>query len=192
VLDSVSEIAAGNIAAEGVARSAPDGYTVLQLSQALVANASLYRNLPYDLVRDFAPVTMLAIEPYIVVVHPSLPVKSIKELIALARAKPGQLTFSSPGQGSLAHVGVELLKVSGQVDMVHVPYRGSALAFPDIISDKVQLIFDNLPGAQMKAKYGFSPDAKWLATRVRDRTLGQPNRSRRHGVRRRRGVLHAS
>jgi len=137
--------AAGNIAAEGVARSAPDGYTVLQLSQALVANASLYRNLPYDLVRDFAPVTMLAIEPYIVVVHPSLPVKSINELVALARTKPGTLNYPSAGSGTMSFVSTELFKSMAGIDIMHVPYKGGGPALISVVSGETSIYFGPIP-----------------------------------------------
>ena len=116
--------AAGNIVAELAAKSAPDGYALFQVTIAYAVYASLYRNLSYDLIRDFAPVTQLATGPYVVVVHPSLPVKSIGELIRLAKAKPGVIDYSSAGAGTPTFLAAELFKAQAGVDMMHIPYKG--------------------------------------------------------------------
>ena len=116
--------AAGNIGAEIASKAPPDGYTLFLGSQGLAANVSLYRNLPYDLVRDFASVTQLASSPYIVVVHPSMPVKSISELVKLAKARPGAINYASAGIGTATFLSVELFKSLAGIDLHHVPYKG--------------------------------------------------------------------
>ena len=137
--------AAGNIAAEMVARSPADGYTVLQLSQSLAVNVSLYRNLPYDLVRDFAAVTMMAIEPYIVVVHPSLPAKSIGDLIRLAQARPGTINYPSAGAGTTSFLSAEQFKSMAGVNIVHVPYKGGGPALISVVSGETTVYFGPVP-----------------------------------------------
>jgi tripartite-type tricarboxylate transporter receptor subunit TctC len=134
--------AGGNIAAELVARSAPDGYTWLLGNNSILAtNASLYRKLGYDPVKDFAPVVLVAIQPNILVVNPQVPANSVLELIALARAKPGQLNYASSGSGAAAHLSGELFKAMTGVDIVHVPYKGAQPALTDVISGQAQLMF---------------------------------------------------
>jgi tripartite-type tricarboxylate transporter receptor subunit TctC len=134
--------AGGNIAAEFVAKSAPDGYTWLLGNNSILAtNASLYRTLAYDPVKDFAPVALVAIQPNILVVNPQLPVHSVTELIALAKAKPGQLNYASSGSGAAAHLSGELFKAMTGVDIVHVPYKGAQPALTDVISGQAQLMF---------------------------------------------------
>jgi len=134
--------AGGNIAAEAVARSAPDGYTWLLGNNSILAtNASLYRKLGYDPVKDFAPVALVAIQPNILVVNPQVPASSVRELIALARAKPGQLNYASSGSGAAAHLSGELFKAMTGVDMVHVPYKGAQPALTDVIAGQAQLMF---------------------------------------------------
>jgi len=134
--------AGGNIAAEAVARSAPDGYTWLLGNNSILAtNASLYRKLGYDPVKDFAPVALVAIQPNILVVNPQVPASSVPELIALARAKPGQLNYASSGSGAAAHLSGELFKAMTGVDMVHVPYKGAQPALTDVIAGQAQLMF---------------------------------------------------
>ena len=134
--------AGGNIAAEAVARSAPDGYTWLLGNNSILAtNASLYRKLGYDPVKDFAPVALVAIQPNILVVNPQVPASSVPELIALARAKPGQLNYASSGSGAAAHLSGELFKTMTGVDMVHVPYKGAQPALTDVIAGQAQLMF---------------------------------------------------
>ena len=140
--------AGGNIGAEVVANSPPDGYTLLVCSPAEIAiNVNLYRKIPFDPVRDFAPVTLAASAPLILVVHPSLPVQSVKELIALAKARPGQIVYASSGTGGPQHLSGELLKMMAGIDMVHVPYKGGAPATTDLLGGHVQVFFAGLPPA---------------------------------------------
>jgi len=139
--------AGGNtiIATELTARADPDGHIVLVVSAGFTINVSLYSKLPYDSLRDFAPVTQLTSGPAIVVVHPSLPVRSVKELIQLARSRPGQLTYASAGLPS--QLAVELFKVMTGTDLVHVPYKGAAPAMIDLIAGHVQVSFPTIIGA---------------------------------------------
>lgn len=133
-----------NIGADLVAKSPPDGYTLLMGSAATHAiNSSLYRQIPYDHVKDFAPVTLVAKVPNILVVHPSVPAQSVKELIALAKAKPGQLNFGSSGSGGTIHLSGELFKSMAGIDMVHIPYKGSAPAVTDLLGGQIQVMFDS-------------------------------------------------
>jgi tripartite-type tricarboxylate transporter receptor subunit TctC len=134
--------AGGNIGMELAAKAPPDGYTiVLALTAQLAVNPSLYKNLPYDPLRDLEPITLLATGPYVLSVHPSLPVRNVKELIALARAKPGQITYGSAGNGSGAHLGTELLNSMAGVKMVHVPYKGGGPALVDLLAGHIQVLF---------------------------------------------------
>ena len=134
--------AGGNLAAEAVAKSSPDGYTWLLGNNSILAtNQSLYRSLPYDPVRDFAPVALVAIQPNILVVHPSLPVSSVEELIRFAKANPGKLNYASSGSGAAAHLAGELFKAMTGVELVHVPYKGAQPALTDVIAGQVQLMF---------------------------------------------------
>jgi len=143
----VENRAGGNtiIATELTARTDPDGHTVLVVSAGFAINVSLYAKLPYDSLRDFTPVTQLTSGPAIVVVHPSLPVRSVKELIQLARSRPGQLTYASAGLPS--QLAVELFKVVTGTDLVHVPYKGAAPAMIDLIAGHVQVSFPTIIGA---------------------------------------------
>jgi tripartite-type tricarboxylate transporter receptor subunit TctC len=134
--------AGGNIAAELVAKSAPDGTTWLLGNNSILAtNQSLYAKLGYDPVRDFAPVALVAIQPNILVVNPNVRASSVKELIALAKAKPGELNYASSGSGAAAHLAGELFKAMTGVDMVHVPYKGAQPALTDVIAGQAQLMF---------------------------------------------------
>jgi tripartite-type tricarboxylate transporter receptor subunit TctC len=119
--------AGGNIAAEAAAKAAPDGYTLLQSNISHAISASLYRKLDYDIVRDFVPVTQLASIPFALVVHPSLGVSSVSELVALAKAKPGQFAYASSGNGGPSHLAMEMFKSINGVDIRHVPYKGAAM-----------------------------------------------------------------
>jgi tripartite-type tricarboxylate transporter receptor subunit TctC len=147
--------AGGNIGTELVAKSPPDGYTLLtDPGSTLTINPSLFARLPFDPLKDFAPVTILAAVPNLLVVHPSLPVRSVKELIALARAKPGQLNYASSGAGQSTHLSMELFKSMARVNMIHVAYKGSSPAITDLLGGHVLLMFDNMPSALPHAKAG--------------------------------------
>ncbi len=146
--------AGANIGAEIAARSAPDGYTLLLSAIANAISASLYAKLNYDLVRDFAPVTLLATTPHILVVHPSLPVKSVKELIALARARPGELTYSSSGAGTPTHLAGELFASMTGVKMTHVPYKGGGPSVIALVGGEVSVGFATMPSVIQHVKAG--------------------------------------
>ena len=136
--------AAGTIGAAVVAKSPPDGYTLLMAALASQAVApSLFRSLPYDAERDFAPISNVAELALVVVVNPSLPVKNVKELIALAKARPGQLNYGSGGNGSSQHLATELFSMKAGIKMVHIPYKGSPLVLGDLISGQLALSIDN-------------------------------------------------
>ena len=134
--------AGGNLAAEAVARSAPDGHTWLLGNNSILAtNQILYRSLPYDPVKDFAPVVLVAIQPNILVVNPSLPVSSVPEFISYLKKNPGKTNFASTGAGAAAHLSGELFKAMTGVEMVHVPYKGAQPALTDLIAGQVQVMF---------------------------------------------------
>jgi len=140
--------AGGNLGTEIVAKSAPDGYTMLMGSVGpLAINASLFARLPFDPLKDLAPVTLAASTPNILVVHPSLPVASVHELIALAKARPGAINFASSGQGTPAQLAGELFNSMAGVKMVHVPYKGAAPALADLLGGQVQVMFSTMPPA---------------------------------------------
>ena len=143
-----------NIANELVAKAPPDGYTLLINTAAVAINMSLYRNLPFDTLRDFAAVSMFSESPNVLVVHASVPVKSVKELIALARANPGKLNYSSAGAGTTQHLSGELFQVRTKTKMVHVPYRGSAPALTALIGGEVDLSYANIPAIFQHVKSG--------------------------------------
>ncbi|AVA34965.1 tripartite-type tricarboxylate transporter receptor subunit TctC [Cupriavidus metallidurans] len=147
--------AGGNIGAETVARSAPDGYTLaLGTVGTHSINGALYSKMPYDMVKDFTPVILLASTPNVLVVHPSVPAKNVQELIALAKAKPGQLTFGTPGIGTSLHVAGELFNTMAGTKIEHVPYKGRAMAIPDLLGGHITMMFDNLPSALPVVKEG--------------------------------------
>ena len=134
-----------NLATETAVRAAPDGYSLLLVAPANAINATLYDKLNFNFLRDIAPVAGIIRFPNVVVVHPSVPVKTIPELIAYAKANPGKLNMASSGNGSTIHMSGELFKMMTGVDLVHVPYRGGALALTDMIGGQVQVMFDNIP-----------------------------------------------
>ncbi len=147
--------AGGNIGTELVAKAAPDGYTLLvSPGSTLTSNPAVYSKVPFDTVRDFAPVTMIAGVPNALVVHPSVPASNVKELIALAKSRPGQLAYASTGAGQSTHLSAELLKTSAGINMIHVPYKGSAPALTDIVAGQVSVMFDNLPSVLPFIKSG--------------------------------------
>jgi tripartite-type tricarboxylate transporter receptor subunit TctC len=130
------------------AKSPPDGYTLLSAPNGnLVVNPHMYSKLAYDVFKDLAPVTRIAAVQNVLVVHPDVPAKSVKELVALARAKPGTLTFASPGNGSQAHVAVELMKLRLGLDLVHVPYQGVGPAIQDLLGGRISLMVAQVPSA---------------------------------------------
>jgi tripartite-type tricarboxylate transporter receptor subunit TctC len=132
----------GAIGMEHAAKAPADGYTiVMALTAQLAVNPSLYRKLPYDPVKDFAPITLLAEGPYVLAVHPSVPAKGVKELVALARKRPNELAYASSGNGSGGHLAAELLKDMTDIKMLHVPYKGGGPALVDLISGQVQVLF---------------------------------------------------
>jgi tripartite-type tricarboxylate transporter receptor subunit TctC len=138
--------ASGQLAAELVAKAPPDGYTIMMAHIAAISILpSLISKLPYDAQKDFAPVSLSAIGPNLLVVHPSVPARSVKELIALAKARPGQLQYASPGAGTVQHLAGELFKLQAKVDMLHIPYKGSGQSIVDLISGQVHLDFDAVP-----------------------------------------------
>jgi tripartite-type tricarboxylate transporter receptor subunit TctC len=145
--------AGGNIGTNMVAKAAPDGYTLVMGSLSYAINASLYDTLPFDPIKDLVPVTMLTSGSYLLVTHPSLPVNSVKELVALAKSKSGGLSYASAGNGSGGHLGMEMLKSSAGVDIVHVPYKGSGPAMNDTVGGQTMIDMDNtiVLGTQVKA-----------------------------------------
>jgi len=147
--------AGGNIGTELVAKAAPDGYTLEMGTVGTHAiNASVYTKIPFDNIKDFAPIILVAGVPNVLEVNPSLPINSVQELIAYAKANPGKLNFASSGNGTSIHLSGELFKVMAGVQMTHVPYKGSAPALQDLIGGNVQLMFDNLPPSLPQIKSG--------------------------------------
>jgi tripartite-type tricarboxylate transporter receptor subunit TctC len=144
----------GNIAAAAAINSAPDGYTLLFVAPNNAISTSLYKKLPYDFVRDTVPVASIMQLTNMLVVAKDMPVKTVQEFIDYCKANPGKVSYASSGNGTSVHMSAELFKAMTKIDMIHVPYRGSSAAFPDIISNKVQLIFDNLPSALEQARGG--------------------------------------
>jgi tripartite-type tricarboxylate transporter receptor subunit TctC len=146
--------AGGNIAAEAVAKAAPDGNTLLMSFTSHAINASLYPSLPFDPVKDFTPLTCVATSPSVLVAHPSVPAKDVRELIALAKAKPGQLNFAIGAVGSSLHLAGDLLKMQSGAFIVNIPYRGTAPAIQDVIAGQVELMFAAIGNAQAQVKAG--------------------------------------
>lgn len=145
VIDNVLG-AGGNIGTDRVAKSAADGYTLLfNTIGPIGVNTSMYEKLPFDPVKDFAPITLVAKVPNILVVHPGVPVASVKELIAYARQNPGKLRYGSPGSGTSNHLSAELLKVMAGIDLLHIPYKSSAQMTTDILGGQVEVVFHNAP-----------------------------------------------
>jgi tripartite-type tricarboxylate transporter receptor subunit TctC len=160
--------ATGTVAAGIVAKSPPDGYTIMMGHVAVNAIApSLFSKLPYDVIKDFAPVTLAAAVPHFIVVHPSLPVTSVKQLIALAKARPGELSFPSAGNGSTPHLAGEMFKVMTGTKMLHVPYKGTGQSIPDLLAGQHQVAFDTMPAAAPYVRTGrLRPLAVTSAKRV--------------------------
>jgi tripartite-type tricarboxylate transporter receptor subunit TctC len=162
----------GNIATAAAIGSAPDGYTLLFSGSNNAISASLYKKLPFDFMRDTVPVAIFTEVPNLLVVANDLPVKTVQDLIDYCKANPGKLSFASSGNGTTVHMSAEMFKAMTKCEMVHVPYRGSALAFPDVISNKVQLIFDNLPTALQQARGG---SVRALGVTSKERWPGLPD-----------------
>lgn len=158
----------GTIGAQAVATSAPDGYTLGIASPGThAANASLYANIPYDTVKDFTPVTLAVSAPLLMVANPSLNVKTVKDVIAAAKAKPGEIPYASGGSGSSQHLAMELFKLMAGIDMTHVPYKGSSNSYTDLLGGRVKLEFDVLPTSLPHVKSGkLVPIAVGSATRI--------------------------
>ncbi len=146
--------ASGIIGTDLAAKAAPDGYTLLMMSLTIAVNPSLYRKLPYDTERDLVPVTLVASAPLILVVHPSLPVKSLKDLIAHAKANPGKFNFGSGGPGTTPHLAGEMLKSMAGLQMTHVPYKGGGPALADLVGGQLQLMLENIPSTLPFVKSG--------------------------------------
>jgi tripartite-type tricarboxylate transporter receptor subunit TctC len=142
----------GNIATGVAINATPDGYTLLFSGANNAISASLYKHLNFDFTRDTVPVAMFTQVPNMMVVSKAMPVKTVREFIDYCKANPGKISFSSSGNGTTVHMSAELFKAMTKCDMVHVPYRGSALAIPDLISNKVQVMFDNLPTALQQVR----------------------------------------
>jgi tripartite-type tricarboxylate transporter receptor subunit TctC len=137
--------ASTTIATDLAAKAAPDGYTLLMMTDNFVTNPSLLRKLPYDSEKDFAPVTLAALAPFLLVVHPTVPARSVKELVTVARSQPGKLNYGSGGIGAPGHLSGELFNTLAGVKMTHVPYKGAAPALVDLVAGQIQVYFGNLP-----------------------------------------------
>lgn len=147
--------AGGNLGSDIIAKSAPDGYSiVLGAVGSFAVNVTLYPKMPYDVLRDFAPVSLVAIVPMMLVVHPNVPVKTPKDLVELAKARPGQLSYGSAGSGTSIHMASEMFKAMTGVDMVHIPYKGTAPAMTDLIGGQLQLMFSDATSAIPQVKSG--------------------------------------
>ena len=165
--------AGGIVGTEIVARATPDGYTFLVgTAGGMTINPALRSDLSYDPFRDFSPVGMLVVNPQILVAHPTLAAKNIRELVALAKQKPGQLNFASAGTGTATHLGLELLKLTAGIDVVHVPYKGGAPAVTDLIGGQVQLLWVSIPSVLPHVKAG---RLRALAVSTAKRTTSAPD-----------------
>ena len=146
--------ASGVIGTEFVAKAAPDGYTLLVITSTHTINPSLQKKLPFDPIRDFSPVTLMASSPTVLIVHPSLPATHVRQLIALAKARPGQLNFGSGGTGTSTHLVAELFKATAGIDINHVPYKGAAPALTDVLAGQLHLMFSGILPALPQIKAG--------------------------------------
>jgi tripartite-type tricarboxylate transporter receptor subunit TctC len=146
--------AGGNLGAEAAAKSPPDGYTIVLVAPSLAISPSLYSKLNYDPVKDFAPVSLVATVPNVMITNPSVPAATLKEFIALAKSKPGEMNFGSGGSGTSNHLAGELFNIVAGVKLVHVPYKGVNLAMNDVLSGRVQLVFIGIPAAAPHIKAG--------------------------------------
>jgi len=161
-----------NIASEMVARSVPDGYTLYTVAVTSAINQSLYKNLNFDLVKDFAPIALVVKVPNVLVVNPKVPAKNVKELVDYAKANPNKLNFASSGSGTSIHMAGELFKQLAGIDVVHVPYKGSAPAVTDLMGGQVQYMFDNMPSAWPHVEAG---KLRALAVTTAERSKSAPD-----------------
>lgn len=161
-----------NIATDYVARATPDGYTLLFVAVTSAINQTLYKNVNFDLTKDFAPVALGAKVPNILVLNPSVPVKSVQELVAYTKANPGKLAFASSGSGTSIHMAGELFKQRAGIDVLHVPYKGSAPAVTDLIGGQVQFMFDNMPSSWPHVQAG---KLRALAVTTTERSASAPD-----------------
>lgn len=145
--------AAGNIAAGFVAKATPDGYTLL-MSNSTIASPTLFKSLPFDIRKDLDPVGLIAIGPSVLIVHPSVPARNVKELIALAKAQPGKLVYGSGGVGNVTHLEMEILNAMVGVRMTHVPYKGSAPSIIALVGGEIQAVFSSIPSALVQIRAG--------------------------------------
>jgi len=157
----------GVIGTDIVAKAPADGYTLAMASTSHVSNPALIKKMPYDTIRDFASVTLFSYVPLVLVVHPSLPVKNVRELVAFAKKHPGELTYGSSGVGSSTHLGFELFALNAGIKIRHIPYKGLPLAMIDLVAGNTSLVFDSIPSAAPHIKSG----------RVRVLAIGSPQRS---------------
>jgi tripartite-type tricarboxylate transporter receptor subunit TctC len=165
--------AGGNIGMQQVARATPDGYTlVLALTAQFAVNESLYKMLPYDPIKDFSPISLLAVAPYVLVVHPSVPIHSVKELIDLAKKAPDTLSYASAGNGSGAHLSAELVKSMAGINMAHVPYKGAGAAYADLLAGRTQVMFSTYAPIAGHLKAG---TLRAIAVSTEERALGLPD-----------------
>jgi tripartite-type tricarboxylate transporter receptor subunit TctC len=142
------------IGTENIVRSAPDGYSLLLAAPHLVINPSLKKSMPYDAEKDLAPISQLVSSPTVLLVNPSLPVKNVRELVAYAKANPGKLSYGSSGSGTSGHLGMELINQMGEIDMVHIPYKGVGPALTDLMSGQTQVMFAPLQAARLHIDSG--------------------------------------
>ncbi len=163
--------AGGIVGTEIVAKAAPDGYTLVLVSSSHAINPSLHRRLPYDSIKDFAPVTLVVLSPGVLVVNPAVPARNVKEFIELVRAKPGQLTYGSAGNGTPVHLAMELLKSIEGIDIVHVPYKGAAAAIPDLLGGQIVAMIPSTASVLPLVKAG---KLRALAVTSKTRTAAAP------------------
>ena len=164
--------AGGNTASGQVARAAADGYTIMAISTGFVVNPSLYARVPYDPVKDFAPVTLVAVSPNVVVVNPAVPAKSLPELVQLIRDNPGKYSFAGPGVGSTPHLGGELFRLAFNLDLVHVPFTGAAPAIQATVGGHTPIAFTALPPALSAVQAG---QLRALGIAASERSSGMPD-----------------
>lgn len=163
--------ASGNIGADLAAKSPPDGYTISLITATHTVNPALHKNIPYDVVRDFAPISQLTAQPYCLAVHSSIPVKSVKELIALIKAKPNFYTYGSSGTGGLSHLAGTLFATLADVKWIHVPYKGGAAGINDLLGGQISSMFVTIIGTIQHVKAG---RIRWLAVSTAKRSTAQP------------------